>query len=1811
MSGDGIFVDLVPMLNAAGLEKAMANIGRMSEKMGSDIERSIGTKAEQAAARSVAAAERSFAATQSGVERSLTAMSAAGDRAAQQAIRFEGAQAKLNAAIEKYGAGSAKAVEAERRLEIQRIKTTAATRDLAAASRNYEAAQASATRASDAHTAATERSAAASGLAGKALSAAKYGFAGFAIAAVAGTKSAADFERSQHLLVSSAGESASNLKLVSDGIVKMAGDVGYTAQQLSKGMYTVESAGYRGAQGLNVMKAAAEGAKAENADLTEVANGLTTTLRDFHIPAEKANDVMSKMVVAVSHSKVGFADFARSLHSIEPVAASAGLKFEDIYTALARMTQSGMTADQSTEYLRNSVIHLMKPTGPMITALEQLGINSQDLALKLGDRGLSGSLQMISDKIRSQMNPAQQVVIDTMYKNAQATNNAKAMYDKLAPSVKSLADEFTRGEIGPRQFMREVDKLGGPNAAMGAQWLQNQKKIEGFSNTLKTGKSTIQSFGQAMAQATGTQSALQVALQVSGENAGATNDLLAKLNKTTAESDGTVKGFHEVMDTAKGKADQFSAGIKSVGITMGTVLLPAVTKVLEVGTDLTHWMTQHEGITKGLTYAVLGVGAAWLTWKAAKGTFNLVKDGVDNVKSAVKGIKKAASEAGAWLNWSKEAGKTGAAWVGAKAKAVGSFVATRTSAAVEAAKTSAAWIASQVRSAAGWAAAKAKAVASFVATAASAVASATTTSARWLYAQGVIAAGWVAEKAKTVATFVATSVAAGLQATETAAAWVAAQVKAAAGWAKFALDAARAFAEAAAAAVSNALKSAAAWVAQNARAAASFVAVTAALVAQSVASKAVAAAQWLINAAMSANPIGVVITVIVALVAALVLAYQKSETFRNIVQGAMRAVGAIFHWLYDNAVKPVMDAIGKIWNWLYDNVIRPVIDYIKADIKAWGDTFNWIHDKVIEPVGEKIGNVIQGIKDGFHTAADAIETVWNKIKSIIAPPVRFIVDTVYNHGIVPIWNGVASVFGLGKINTVDVSGIMASGGYVGAPQGYAGGGVHSGPGILPGYQPGTDNIPAVLSPGESVLTPEATRYLGAKTILGLNAMSGRKSANQEMAERGGKSFFSGGGIAGPIHAEGGFYHGQSHKDVQKANQGTTGGKDTAKGGDPSLLKLSIAEIVGAPLQWVAKTFGGFVAKALAAGGTPSQFTDMVKHIPSHIVDAIGKKVKEWADANKDFTQLPASVANNAQLLDWLHQAEKLTGTDTSWDADMLRLIARESGGNVHAINLTDSNAKAGDPSRGLTQTIGATFRAYHQPGTSNDIYDPVANIAASINYIKGRYGGDHSGAASGHNYAGGGIVPAIMAAGGYTPTPREQEQLGGAPVATSMWTTIKQQFPTATLNSAKTDHGADRGYHPEGKAIDIGGPLGAIDDWIFKNLHDDTAQLIYNGPPSELIYNVHEQGHGGVATITDQAQLHNQVYAADLPGHADHVHWAAEHEVGSRTIVIPGVDTTTAPPNADDPMATPGATLTDDDKRKIADLNGQADAQDAQAKKYDAAVADYEARLKNPKLTATQRAKLQAARDKAKLDADNARRKAQQYRDKAKQVENTANDGSGGTSNLDSSDSSSSSSSSSDSSDSGSMLTWHDFGSRLGGIAADSATETLGLTAFDDPNQYAAIRVPWTIGNAIANPKKNPQPLKAGTIGAPPAAQLKSTPAPGATGGDQTPGVTAKQSPLTVTPVKDDKKIRPMLHDDGGWLQPGYTLVENRSNRPEPVLNFDDKRKLDALQGGGDLGSGMKGMVVIEEQHNHAGNGKQVARDIYREMAAHQGSGPR
>lgn len=287
---------------------------------------------------------------------------------------------------------------------------------------------------------------------------------------------------------------------------------------------------------------------------------------------------------------------------------------------------------------------------------------------------------------------------------------------------------------------------------------------------------------------------------------------------------------------------------------------------------------------------------------------------------------------------------------------------------------------------------------------------------------------------------------------------------------------------------------------------------------------AAAAAQWGLNAAMTANPIGLIIAGIAALVAGLVWFFTQTDLGKEIVanawawiQGAIKnvvdwfnntakpaidnavkVIGDVFRWLYENIIRPVWEGIktaanagwlvmrgifqliqsvlknviGPAFNWLYQTIIKPVFDGIGAAIKwvwlnvlkptfdAWnslfknvlGPAFTWLWKTIIKPAFDGIGSAVKWVWDNvlkkvfdtlggwikdtipkaFETGVKAIKTAWDKVQEIAKAPVKFVVNTVINDGLIGAFNTIAGILpGIDKLPRVALPPGFADGGYTG------------------------------------------------------------------------------------------------------------------------------------------------------------------------------------------------------------------------------------------------------------------------------------------------------------------------------------------------------------------------------------------------------------------------------------------------------------------------------------------------------------------------------------------------------------------------------------------------------------------------------------------------------------------------------------------------------------------------------------------------------------------------------------------------------------
>ena len=152
------------------------------------------------------------------------------------------------------------------------------------------------------------------------------------------------------------------------------------------------------------------------------------------------------------------------------------------------------------------------------------------------------------------------------------------------------------------------------------------------------------------------------------------------------------------------------------------------------------------------------------------------------------------------------------------------------------------------------------------------------------------------------------------------------------------------------------------------------IASTAASIAAGAATKVFAAGQWLLNAALAANPIGLVIVAIAALVAGIILAYKHSETFRNVVN-------AVFSFL-KTAVAAAIGFIGNHWKLIVTLIVGPIALVAIQVVKHWS-AIKAATQKVWSAIKAAVSTYINAVKTIVGTAVKAVIAYFNTWAAIV------------------------------------------------------------------------------------------------------------------------------------------------------------------------------------------------------------------------------------------------------------------------------------------------------------------------------------------------------------------------------------------------------------------------------------------------------------------------------------------------------------------------------------------------------------------------------------------------------------------------------------------------------------------------------------------------------------------------------------------------------------------------------------------------------------------------------------------------------------
>jgi len=464
------------------------------------------------------------------------------------------------------------------------------------------------------------------------------------------------------------------------------------------------------------------------------------------------------------------------------------------------------------------------------------------------------------------------------------------------------------------------------------------------------------------------------------------------------------------------------------------------------------------------------------------------------------------------------------------------------------------------------------------------------------------------------------------------------------------------------------------------------------------------------------------------------------------------------HW--GKAWADMQSAAGQVWNALSSAVtaswdtlmdfFRQTWDTIWGTLKttaeqAWNalyqagsssisDLWRYFNGFFISPLETFFRSTVPSLFSSLvDTARNSWHTIWSWFSSDIVTPIgRFFsgvpttIDNAFHSAINTVVGLINDVLGFFHLPTVH----LAAGGGVGIN---SAGGVSS-PLAMLGSVPGngdSDSHLAAVMPGEYVLRKPARMALqaifGPDVLTLLNGADrwlggGSRGILASQQGPGAVAHYQGGGIIGWVEG----------------------------------LGKNALNFIENPVGEVEHIWGNITTAALG---------ELNFGIVAEVVKAVAKEAESAIETSASAAAKSVgqeggggpvgAVSGDAKA--WIEWALAITGTSMSWLPGMERLVGFESGGNAHAYNPQVAGL-SGEHAEGVAQTIPSTFAEYIDGYTrfGDSPYDPIADLIASIRYIKAVYGtvynipgisgGSYGGYATGGGVADAGAVTAAWAA---------------------------------------------------------------------------------------------------------------------------------------------------------------------------------------------------------------------------------------------------------------------------------------------------------------------------------------------------------------------------------------------------------------------------------------------------------------------------------
>lgn len=281
-------------------------------------------------------------------------------------------------------------------------------------------------------------------------------FGGFAMLARSSFSDYAEFEQQVAGIATITDLTGTQLEATSQQVRQISTDLGKPAAESAAALRDILGSGVETAKAMDVLAQSTKAAIAGMTDTKTAASVGVSIINAYGEDVGKLGERYDQLFLTIQDGVVEFDELAAGLGQVLPSAAAAGVGFDEIGAAIARMTVQGIKAPIAITGLRSAINQLAAPSPEAAKAMEELGIRWN---------GLSGTLQQIAQK-KLGATAMRQIIPDTEGRTAvlALTNQIGAFNEQLGRMDQAAGSTERAYDIMKDTPQAQMDRF---NASLG------------------------------------------------------------------------------------------------------------------------------------------------------------------------------------------------------------------------------------------------------------------------------------------------------------------------------------------------------------------------------------------------------------------------------------------------------------------------------------------------------------------------------------------------------------------------------------------------------------------------------------------------------------------------------------------------------------------------------------------------------------------------------------------------------------------------------------------------------------------------------------------------------------------------------------------------------------------------------------------------------------------------------------------------------------------------------------------------------------------------------------------------------------------------------------------------------------------------------------------------------------------------------------------------------------------------------------------------------------------------------------------------